>query len=265
MRKSKILAKLRAGKPARMTMMGYFLPSFVTMSAAQGFDGIWLDLEHNPMDSREVQSLLAFFHLYDIDAMIRPATREKAQLYRYLEDGATGFMIPHVNDVQTVEDLVRAVKFPPIGDRGLAGNGLEANFMLDLPGTRDPLVEHARQETFLFVQLETLPALAAMAQMAQVPGLDGLYVGPADLRLRLNLLPEAERRSIPAVLKDVAAVCQANGKPWGCLPATLDDLRLHIELGSQLLVWGVDLRMLKAGINTAAQEMDEAIGRDASE
>lgn len=265
MRKSKILAKLRAGKPARLTMMGHFLPAFIAMSAGQGFDGIWLDLEHNPMDAREVQALLAFFHLYDIDAMIRPATREKAQLYRYLEDGATGFMIPHVNDAQAARDLVQAVKFPPVGDRGIAGNGLEANFMVDLPVNRDPLAEHALQETFLFVQLETLTALSEMEAMAKVAGLDGLYVGPADLRWRINQLPEAERRSIPSVLKDVAEVCQQHGKPWGCLPATLDELRLHIELGSQLLVWGVDLRMLKSGIQAAAHEMNQAIGRDASE
>ncbi len=100
MRNSKILAKIRAGKPARLAMMGHFIPIFVAHAANLGYDGIWLDLEHRAMDSREVQAMLAFFHLYDIDCMVRVPTREKGQLYRYLEDGATGLMIPHVSDVE---------------------------------------------------------------------------------------------------------------------------------------------------------------------
>ena len=51
--------------------------------------------------------------------MVRPPTREKAKLYRYLEDGAAGLMIPHVNDAETAAELVNSVKYPPLGDRGL--------------------------------------------------------------------------------------------------------------------------------------------------
>src|SRR5215510_3446391 len=155
MRNSKILAKVRAGKPARLAMMGHFLPGFVAQAAQQGYDGIWLDLEHRAFDTREIQALLAFFHLYDIDCMLRTPTREKGQLYRYLEDGATGLIVPHVSDVQSARELVQKVKFPPVGDRGLEGKGLESNFGLDIPTTRDPLVEHALHETFLMVQIET--------------------------------------------------------------------------------------------------------------
>src|SRR5688500_10925953 len=160
MRKSKILAKIRAGKAAKIAMMGHFLPPFVAFAANLGYDGIWFDLEHRAMDSREIQAMLAFFHLYDIDCMLRTPTREKGQLYRYLEDGATGLMVPHVSDVESARDLVQRVKFPPLGDRGLEGRGLETNFGLDIPGTRDPLVEHALRETFLFLQIETPQGLA---------------------------------------------------------------------------------------------------------
>lgn len=108
MRKSKILAKVRAGQPARLAMMGYFIPAFVAYAAKLGFDGIWLDMEHHNFDDREVQSILAFFHLYDIDCLVRPPTREKARLYRYLEDGATGLIIP-----------MSMMPLPPTTDCGL--------------------------------------------------------------------------------------------------------------------------------------------------
>ena len=82
------------------------------------------------MSDREVQTLLAYFHLFDIDCMLRAPTLEKTRLYRYLEDGATGLMIPHVSTADKARLLVDAVKFPPLGDRGLDGPGLESDFIL---------------------------------------------------------------------------------------------------------------------------------------
>ncbi len=256
MRHSKILARVRAGKSARLAMMGHFLPPFIAHAAHLGFDGVWIDLEHNPFDDRELQSLLAFCHLYDIDAMIRPPTREKARLYRYLEDGASGLMIPHVNDAQAARDLAQSVKFPPEGDRGLFGRGLEASFGLD---EKDAYLAHARRETFLMVQLETPVSLTQAEAMAAVPAIDGLYVGPSDLGLRLDLLPEGERLSVETAIEQVGTICKRHGKIWGSLPRSADELRHHAGLGSNLLVWGIDWRMLQDGLTQASRDIEQAL------
>ena len=63
MRKSKVAARLREGKPVRLAMLGHFIPPYIAFAADAGFDGVWLDLEHRAMESREVQALLAFFDL----------------------------------------------------------------------------------------------------------------------------------------------------------------------------------------------------------
>lgn len=254
MRKSKILAKVRAGQPARLAMMGYFLPPFVAYAAQLGFDGIWLDLEHHNFESREVQALTAFFHLYDIDCVVRPPTREKARLYRYLEDGATGLIIPHVNDAATARDLVQSVKFPPVGDRGIHGRALEANFGLE---NKDALVEHALRETFVIVQIETPQALAEAEAMAQITGLDGLYVGPADLGLRLKHVPGGIH--VNEAIEQVATICQRFGKLWGSLAATEADLKFHRDLGCQFMVWGVDARILQSGLTQAWADLDRVL------
>jgi 2-keto-3-deoxy-L-rhamnonate aldolase RhmA len=253
MRKSKILAKVRGGQMARLAMMGYFLPPFVAFAAKLGFDGIWLDMEHHNFDDREVQALMAFFHLYDIDCVVRPPTREKARLYRYLEDGATGLVIPHVNDAASARDLVQSVKFPPVGDRGIQGRGLEANFGLD---SKESLVENALRETFMLVQIETPGALAQAETMAAIPGVDGLYVGPSDLGLRLKLLPEDDQIHVNKAIDQVSQICRQQGKMWGSLAASEDDLILQRDLGSQFVVWGVDARILLAGLTAAKNDLD---------
>jgi 4-hydroxy-2-oxoheptanedioate aldolase len=259
MRNSKILAKLRAGQPVKVTMLGHFIPAFVAYAAHAGFDGIWLDLEHRPMDAREIQALQAFFHLYDIDCLLRTPTREKGELYRYLEDGVTGLIIPHVSDVTAARELVQKVKFPPVGDRGLEGRGLDGNFGLDTLQSRDVLVDHALRETLLILQIETPQGLAVVEEIAAIPGLDGLYVGPSDLALRMKHVPEAEQMSLDTALQRVAAVCRANGLVWGSLPRSLEEAKQHIALGAQMLVWGADVRFLQEGLMQTSRELDEIL------
>ena len=181
MRKSRTLAKLRNNQPARICSLGHFIPSFVRHAAHFGYDCIWLDLEHRAMSEREVQALLAYFHLADIDCMLRSPTLEKTRLYRYLEDGAAGLMIPHVSTREKAESLVQAVKFPPIGDRGIDAAGWDSDFRLQ---GDDGYTDLANQETFLVVQIETPEAVRNVDEIAAVEGVDGLFVGPGDLGLR---------------------------------------------------------------------------------
>jgi 4-hydroxy-2-oxoheptanedioate aldolase len=254
MRNSKILAKHRAGEPARLAMLGYFLPPFVAWAARLGYDGIWLDAEHQAFDDRELQTLFAFFHHYDIDCLFRPSTREKARLYRYLEDGATGLVIPHVNTAADAADLVRSVKFPPVGDRGLHGRGLDSDF--GTTGDRNAFVQHALTETFVILQIETPQAMQEAPAMLTIPGLDGLYVGPADLGLRLALQPESERITVEAAIEDIGSLCNQHGKLWGSLPRSVEELHHHQALGSNLLVWGLDGRIIQEGLTQAIHDFN---------
>ena len=96
-----------------MCALGHFIPAYIALAAQARYDCIWLDAEHRAFSERELQTLLAYFHQYDIDCMLRVPTLEKTRLYRYLEDGATGLMIPHVSTVEKAQALVDAVKFPP--------------------------------------------------------------------------------------------------------------------------------------------------------
>jgi 2-keto-3-deoxy-L-rhamnonate aldolase RhmA len=194
--------------------------------------------------------------------MIRPATREKAVLYRYLEDGAAGLIIPHVNDVETARELVQKVKFPPVGDRGIEGNSLESNLGLDtaVPTGRKALVEHSLRETFLVLQIETPQALAQVEEIAAVPGIDGLFYGPADFSIRIPHMSEGERVTSDEAMQRVAKACKANGIMWGSMPATLDDVKRQAELGTNMHIWGHDLRALRAGLELTMKQLREIEG-----
>jgi 2-keto-3-deoxy-L-rhamnonate aldolase RhmA len=258
MRNSKILARTRTGNAARIGWLGHFVPAFIAHAANLGFDAIWLDLEHRPMDAREVQALLALFHLYDVDCLLRTPTREKSQLYRYLEDGATGLMVPHVSTPDEARDLVRKVKYPPVGDRGLDGNGLETNYGVNLT-TKETFVEHALRETILAIQIETPEGLANVDEIAAVEGVDALYIGPGDMSIRMQHEPEDRRANNDQIMQRVAAAAQKQEKLWGFYAHSVDELRQQHQLGAQLLVWGIDQRLIVSGLEQSRKELDEVL------
>lgn len=256
MRRSKTLAKWRSGKPARTCCLGHFMPFFVRHAAHHGFDCIWLDLEHREMDSREVQALLAHFHLADIDCLLRPPTLEKTRLYRYLEDGATGLMIPHVSTPEMAYQLAQSVKFPPIGNRGLDGAGLDGDYYLE---RSSEYTEHANRETFLVVQIETPEAIANIDAIAAVEGVDGLFIGPGDLSLRIKHLPPGEL-TLEQATEKVAAAAKKHGKQWGRPAATLEQMQqLHAQ-GARLISHGGEFLALMEMLLQSARNFDAIDG-----
>ena len=254
MRTSKTLKKLRDNRLVRICGLGHYIPAFVRHAAHFGFDCIWLDLEHRAMDHREVQALLAFCHMYDIDCMVRPPTLEKTRLYRYLEDGATGLMIPFVSSVNRAKELVQAAKFPPVGNRGFDGAGLDADF--SLPDLKS-YAEHCNRETFLVVQIETLEAVKHLEAIVAVEGLDGVFVGPVDLTFRINSEP-GKTPMIEQVQESVTAACQKHGKAWGRPAPSMEGLKDLQEQGAQLLAFGGDFLSILRELENCSKAFDQA-------
>lgn len=256
LRKSKVLAKLRAGKFARICSTGHFLPFFVRYAAEYGYDGIWFDLEHRAMDPREAQNFIALCHLHDIDCMVRPATRERTLLYRYLEDGAAGFMFPFVSTEAEARRLVDYVKFPPMGDRGLDGAGLDGDHGIEVWKPDSIYTDHANKETFIMAQIETPEAVKNVDAIAAVPGIDILFIGTADLGMRLGCLKPGERYSLDEGIARVAAAAKKHGKAWGLPTGTPEAAVRYREMGANLIVRGGDFAL--AGVlKGLSQEMDQ--------
>ncbi len=238
-----------------MCCLGHFVPAFVKFAAHYNYDCIWLDMEHRNISDRDVQTLLVHSHLHDIDIMVRPATLEKTRLYRYLEDGAAGLMIPHVNTAEKAASLVDAVKFPPMGDRGLDGAGLDADFFVNGMEGVEEFLDEANQETFLVVQVETPEAIANVDTIAATPGIDGIFVGPGDLGLRIRRT-ETDL-TLDAAFETVAAACAKHGVAWGTPVGTPEDLAKRQLQGAQLLARGGDFAGMKDNLQAGAETFEK--------
>ncbi|MFP4323907.1 MAG: HpcH/HpaI aldolase family protein [Anaerolineales bacterium] len=260
MRTSKTLAKLRAGKPVKLAYLSNLIPAFVAHAAHQGYDAIWLEMEHRPMNPREVQLLLPLFHHYDIDAILRVPTREHMALYRFLEDGASGLIFPLVHSVVEARDLVGKVKYPPLGDRGLEGRNLDANYGLataDMQAKLD-FIAQANAQTATVIQLESPQAVRAADEIAALEGVDVLFLGPTDFEIRAAHDPDA--MTWPEALQHVAQACETHGKSWGVMPRSLDEVSDYAKQGARFIPWGIDMRMIAGGLAEHAAQLRDIYG-----
>jgi 4-hydroxy-2-oxoheptanedioate aldolase len=261
MRKSKVLAKLRAGKVVRLCSTGSPVGYFPALAAHFQYDGIWVDAEHRAWDPCDVEAMIGRHHAADIDCLWRPSTKEKNALYRLLEDGASGLMIPHVSTPEQARELVQAVKFPPLGDRGLDGAGRDADYWVGAP---KDFTTQANHETFLVVQIETPQALENAAAIAAVPGVDVLFLGPADMGLRLGCTPSVNDPKMMEAQKRVAAAARQHGKAWGRPVGTMDDARVIIQLGAQLVAFGSDFAAIHSHLTQCCAQFDELLAEESA-
>ncbi len=262
MRRSRILAKIRAGKVARVCSTGSPIVMFPALAAHFHYDGVWLDAEHRVWEPREADAMLARHHAADVDCLWRPPTKEKNALYRLLEDGASGLMIPHVSSADEARSLVRAMKFPPLGDRGFCGGGRDANFWVGKP---EDYVAQANKETFLTVQIETPEALEQVDEIASVPGVDVLFLGPGDMSLRLGCTAAVSDPQMLEVQKKIAAAAQKYGKAWGRPVGTAEDVRIITALGAQLVAFGSEFGGLFQHLAECSTHFDDLLNEVAGE
>ncbi len=256
MRPSLIRSRLRQDKAVRIACMYYANTMMPAHAAKAGYDAIWLDTEHNTWDRHELQRMIAMHHLANIDCIVRTGNRNPTDLYHILEDGAAGLMIPLVNTPEDAAALASAVKYPPLGQRGLDGAGLDNDFYLN--GTATYTTE-ANQETFLIVQIETPESLSNIEAIAATPGVDGLFIGPGDLSLRLECEPDWTNPKMAAAQDAVAAAAAKNNIAWGHPAGTAEQIAAMAKKGARLIACGSDFGAIYSALPNFAQTLEEGL------
>lgn len=239
--------KLERGEVAIACGVGRFLHhNFLQALGMQGgFDAVWFDMEHvgNSIEQLEIGTLAA--RSQGLDSFVRLPPTDYSIVSRSLESGASGIMAAQVRSAQQTEEIVQWAKYAPRGWRGLNTGSYDARF-----GTV-PAKEHcerANKETLVFIQIEAVEALEECEAIAAVPGVDMLFVGPADLSQALGVTGDFWNPKCLEGVERVAAACRRQGKWWGIVPPDPKYAAMCVEKGCQLLSITSDGRLWNAGI-----------------
>ena len=207
--------------------------------ACCGYDWVVVDTEHSLTDVPDTMGMMQALAAHGVAAVVRPATNDVVLIKRFLDLGAQTLMIPYVQTVAEAEAAVRAIRYAPIGVRGVSGMTRANGF----GGVTDYFAS-AASEICLIVQIETAEAVERIAAIAAVDGVDALFIGPADLGMSIGRTGGMADPVVQALVERAIRGIVAAGKPAGILVTDPAMAQQCIAWGTTFTAVGVDLSLL---------------------
>jgi 4-hydroxy-2-oxoheptanedioate aldolase len=207
--------------------------------AASGFDWLMLDTEHAPNEIDMVLSQLQAVAAYPTSAVVRPPWNDMVMIKRFLDVGAQSLLLPYVQNADEARRAVAATRYPPVGQRGVTRVSRATRF-----GRVPDWAQRAEDELCVLVQVESRQALGNIEAIAAVPGIDGIFIGPADLAADLGHNGNPGHPEVKAAIENAIGRIRKAGKPAGIL--VLDEPTAHrcLELGASFVAVGLDIDIL---------------------
>ncbi|MFV0460983.1 MAG: HpcH/HpaI aldolase family protein [Actinomycetales bacterium] len=241
--RGRLAARVRAGEVTVGTFVGAASPLVAEVCAAAGCDWLLLDLEHGSGGEEEVRAVVPVAGGYGVPTVVRVESGERIRAGRVLDAGAAGVMFPRLEGAPEAHHLIRNLRYPPDGHRGVATYNRMCRFGLD-PGALD----HADDDVLGIVQIESVGALREVDQLAALDGVDVLFVGPRDLRRALETSDRPDAPGYDQALDSVLDAARRHGKAAGILVMTGADAHAFIARGWRFVAVGSDATILASAL-----------------
>ncbi len=232
-------AALAARTPQIGLWLGLTSPMVAELCALAGFDWLVVDGEHAPNDIpsilAQVQAIGSRSH-----AVVRPPVGEVHRIKQILDIGVQTVLVPMIETAEQAQLMVRAMTYPPQGVRGVGAALARASDYSAIP---DYLVT-ANDQTCLILQVESRAAMANIDAIAAVPGVDGIFIGPADLAADMGFLGRPAVPEVQAAVENGIARILAAGKAAGILTGDAKLAQHYLDLGATFVAVGNDVNLL---------------------
>ncbi|MDR3376828.1 MAG: 4-hydroxy-2-oxoheptanedioate aldolase [Ancalomicrobiaceae bacterium] len=212
----------------------------VEISAGAGYDWLLIDAEHAPNDLPLLVAQLQAIKGTPSHPVIRPPVGETWMIKQLLDIGAQTLLIPMVESGSQAEALVKAVRYPPNGVRGVGAALARASAFNRIPD----YLQTADAEICLLLQVESRAGLAALDDIAATEGVDGVFVGPADLAADMGFLGRPGAPEVQAAVEEALSRIQSHGKAAGILTGDPTLARRYVDRGASFVAIGNDVTLL---------------------
>ena len=242
-------ARLRGGERLLGTMVTLPDPAVTEILSRLGFDWLFVDGEHGPIETRELAAIL--HAAGDRTAcVVRVPEAAEVPIKKALDLGAHGIIVPQVNTAVQAADVVRWARYAPDGARGVGlarAHGYGQRFREYLSGAND--------EIAVVIQAEHAQAVENIDAIVRVPGVDAVLLGPYDLSASLGRMGQIDHPDVIAAIERVTAACLAAGMPLGYFGVTAAAVQPYARKGYTLLVAGVDTLYVANGAKAVLAEL----------
>lgn len=230
---------LREGRPQIGLWSVLANPTVAELLGASGFDWLLIDMEHAPNELPGVQAQLQALRGSATTPIVRPPWNDLVWVKRVLDLGAQTLLIPYVQTAEEAAQAVSSMRYPAAGRRGVAGGTRATQW-----GRIRDYYKHAEEELCLLVQVESRQGLDNLDAIAATPGVDGVFIGPADLSADMGHLGNAQHPEVQAAIEDAVRRIRAKGKAAGILARGEGAGRKWLEAGCLFVAAGVDASLL---------------------
>ncbi|HJO83370.1 MAG: aldolase/citrate lyase family protein [SAR202 cluster bacterium] len=227
-RENKVKRKLERGEIA-VVLAGLTTPDLLDSMGPLGFDGAWIEGEHGPIDFADIPDLTRACDLWEMTSVVRVNLNVPGVIYRTLDVGAQGIVVPHVNTADEARAVVDASKFAPIGARGM---------FTSRQGYGVPdYVNQANNQTLVVVLIEDIVAVNNLTEILEVDNIDVFFVAPGDLAQSMGHVGDISHPEVVATIDRALAQITAAGRTAGAL-VTDGSVDTYIQRGARFLMIG---------------------------
>jgi len=219
-----------------------------------GYDWVLIDLEHGAGEQTDLLHQLQALEHTPAAALVRVESYQKERIHRVLDLGANGVMVPRIKSAAEAKAAIAGIHYPPAGVRGVAkmvrATGFGKNFDAYKEGTLDNLLG--------VIQIETVEALEELDEIAALPGVDVLFIGPADLTMALGIDGDLSHPLFVDAVNKIIAAAENAGKAVGILIFDPNDFEKYNAMGIQLIACGADATFVANGARTLASKLNSS-------
>ncbi|WP_298773519.1 aldolase/citrate lyase family protein [uncultured Shewanella sp.] len=224
--------KLLAREKLVGTILSLPSPEVAEIYSLQGFDWLFLDLEHGLIDISDAQRII---QASGVPCVVRCPANDEIWIKKCLDIGAEGIIIPQVKSPEDVHHLIQLSQYPPEGIRsvGIArAHGYGLNFA--------DYVAQANQKIAKIIQIEHITAVDNITEILAVSGIDCVFIGPYDLSASMGLVGNIEHPDVVEAINKVTTKCMEANIPLGIFSSSTEGITDYIKLGYSLLAVGMD-------------------------
>ncbi len=220
--------------------LGLTDPICAEICAGAGFDWLLIDGEHAPNDLRSILAQLQAIAPYPAHPIVRPVSGDVPLIKQLLDIGAQTLLIPMVETADQARLLVSAMRYPPVGIRGVGAALARASQWSRVTN----YLQEANGQMCLLVQVETRLGLENLDAIAAVEGVDGIFIGPSDLSAALGHLGRPSHPDVQQAIETAIGRIRASGRAAGILTTDETQARRYLALGCNFVAVGLDGNLL---------------------
>lgn len=242
--------KIAEGKPILMAFLTTHDTATAEMMAMSNIDLIVVDNEHMPYDDQQIVNICRAVAMHGKACLIRTPIKDAESLSRFMEFGISGICATQCHGLEDAQMIINAVKYPPIGKRGLGNDGRACGYGFMGGMSNAEYMKFANDNTMIFVTLEDEEAIADAKSIASLKEIDSVHIGPIDLSSSMGFGGNPNNKEVVKVIHEANRAIIEAGNMIGQFAPTPESVPKLIEEGARCLIIPTDLALLR-GVYTA--------------